>query len=180
MRIIGGNAGGRVLHVPQGLPVRPTTDKAKEALFNHLNHHFNIEGLTVLDLFSGTGSMALEFASRGAIVEVWEIHPKCLAFISESAKTLRLEVNTKKSDVFKSVATRSTKGYDLIFADPPYSDVRLRDLPDHILKNGFLSEDGTFILEHPSMFSFQSHSNFLEARKYGQSMFSFFTNESHA
>ncbi len=126
MRIIGGIHKGKRIDVVKGLPVRPTTDFAKEALFNILYNKLDFEYAEVLDLFSGTGNISLECASRGAMVTSVDSHFGCTRFVSDTAKKLNLNVTTFKSDVFKFISQHH-KAYDVVFADPPYD---LENIPD--------------------------------------------------
>lgn len=179
MRIISGTLKGKRIIAPTNLPVRPTTDFAKEALFNILNNQWYFDEITVLDLFSGIGSISLEFASRGAkkITSVDNFHG-CVKFLDETAKNLNLDhvIHTQKSDAIKFVEKKATKGYDIVFADPPY------DLPEEdylkllngVLENNWLEEEGNFILEHPSTINFEEHPRFIQHKKYGNVHFSFF------
>lgn len=177
MRIIGGKLRGLRLNTPKNLPVRPTTDLAKEALFNILNNQVEFEGLNVLDLFSGTGNISLEFASRGArqVVAIdRSIH--CINYLKDTARQHHLEdIKTFKADVFKYLEME-TEQYDLIFADPPYDLNRIPDIPRIIFEKGLLSADGLLIVEHQSMQNLAQHQAFVEQRKYGHSSFSFFKN----
>jgi 16S rRNA (guanine(966)-N(2))-methyltransferase RsmD len=178
MRIISGTHKGRQLQAPAKLPVRPTTDRAKEALFNYLTHRFDFEEVNVLDLFAGTGNISYEFASRGtkSILAV-DIHPGCVSYIRSTAATLGMDkLETLQVDVFKWL-TKKQGQWDLVFADPPYAHSSLKELPGLILNNGFLKEDGLLILEHPANFNFQNEWGFVEARAYGQSVFSIFSPE---
>lgn len=174
MRIIGGTLKGIRITPTKGLPVRPTTDKAKESLFNILNFRLDWNNLHALDLFSGTGSIALELASRGAAsVQCVDIHGKCCAFITEMAKKYELPIQVSRSDVFRYIKKCTTR-YPLIFADPPYLDKRIGLLPEMILEQDILEKEGLFILEHPSGLALPGKHRPYEQRKYGQSMFSFF------
>jgi len=176
MRIIGGSAAGLRLNPPQNLPVRPTTDLAKEALFNILNNRIDIEDLVCLDLFAGTGNITFELASRGAkLVDSIDIHGKCILYIEQSAKKMNLtQIKTRKADVFKFIKSAKTT-YDLIFADPPYDIAQLPQLPALILEANLLNESGLLIVEHPSHRKLAEHENFIETRKYGNSSFSFYS-----
>ncbi len=177
MRIIGGKLKGLRLNPPNGLPVRPTTDLAKEALFNILQNHIDTEGLKVLDLFSGTGNLSLEFASRGA-AEVIAVDKsiRCIHFLNDTARQHGLEqIKTYNADVFKYLDLE-TAVYDLIFADPPYDLSRIPELPKIIFEKKLLTEGGLLIIEHQSMQNLSHHPAFMEQRKYGHSSFSFFKN----
>jgi len=175
MRIIGGALKGLRLNPPKNLPVRPTTDLAKEALFNILQNQITFDDINVLDLFSGTGNIAFEFASRAAkqVVSVdRSIH--CIHYIKDTAKQHQLgNIKTFKADVFKYLELETDK-YNLIFADPPYDLNRIPEIPKAVFEKGLLLPDGLLIVEHQSMQNLSNHPNFVEQRKYGHSSFSFF------
>lgn len=176
MRIISGDLRGRKIDPPKGLPVRPTTDMAKEALFNVISNRLLFEDLRVLDLFSGTGNISLEFASRGVndLVAV-DQNFKCCSFLTNIAEEFNLQgIKVVRDRVFKFLE-RSHEPFDLIFADPPYDLTELAEIPDRIFKTNLLKPNGLLILEHPSYQNFSNHINFTEKRKYGQTSFSFFT-----
>ncbi len=179
MRIISGTLKGRRITAPNNSPVRPTTDFAKEALFNILNNEWYFDEITVLDLFSGIGSISLEFASRGAkkVTSVDNFYG-CVKFLDETANQLKLDniITTVKSDVLKYLEKQPAKKFDIIFADPPY-DLELtsyQKMIELILTNQWLDEGGNFVLEHPSTISFEEHPNFVQHKKYGNVHFSFF------
>ena len=175
MRIIGGKLKGLRLNTPKNLPVRPTTDLAKEALFNILNNLVEFEDLNVLDLFSGTGNISLEFASRGArqVISV-DRSILCINYLKDTARQHRLEdIKTFKADVFKYLEMETDK-YDLIFADPPYDLNRIPEIPKIIFDKQLLTAGGLLIVEHQSMQNLSQHPAFVEQRKYGHSSFSFF------
>lgn len=175
MRIIGGTSAGRLLRPPKGLPVRPTTDLAKESLFNILNNRIDFEGIAVLDLFSGTGSIAFEFASRGAgeVIAV-ELNPKCVQYIRQVATDHSFSaLSTVKANVFPFLASLS-KPFNLIFADPPYSMKEVALIPDFIFERNLLKEGGWLIVEHDIFISFEAHPYFIEERHYGKVHFTFF------
>jgi 16S rRNA (guanine966-N2)-methyltransferase len=177
MRIIGGQLKGLRLNPPKGLPVRPTTDLAKEALFNILNNLIDIEGMRVLDLFSGTGNLSLEFASRDA-VEVISVDKsiRCVHFLKDMARQHGLsQIKTYNADVFKFLELEN-ETYDLIFADPPYDLSRIPEIVKIVFEKKLLSADGILIVEHQSMQNLSNHPAFIEQRKYGHSSFSFFRN----
>ncbi|MEM6806950.1 MAG: 16S rRNA (guanine(966)-N(2))-methyltransferase RsmD [Bacteroidota bacterium] len=175
MRIIGGTYGGRILQVPKGLPVRPTTDRTKESLFNILEHRLYWEDSRVLDLFSGTGNIALECVSRGAaFVQAVDRHRKCISSIERHKKILKADLpEVLCMDVWKYVKTSKDR-YNLIFIDPPYAMPKQEELLALIFERNILAEEGLLILEHSSSLSFSSLPRFSELRKYGSSHLSFF------
>ena len=176
MRIIGGELKGRLFRPGKNFKARPTTDFARENLFNILSNRIDFEETSVLDLFAGTGSISFEFASRGCksvtSVEIDHVH---YAFIASVITQLKLDkiVHLLRYDVLKFIP-RCTEKYDLIFADPPYQLKGLRDIPDHILKHSLLKPDGILILEHGKTDNFSEHPNLFEERAYGSVHFSFF------
>lgn len=178
MRIIGGRLKGLRLNPPTNLPVRPTTDLAKEALFNILNNQLDFEGLKVLDLFSGTGNIAMEFASRNAekVVAV-DRAAQCVQYLKDMAVKVKLpEITTFKADVFKFLEAE-TDQYDLIFADPPYDLDKIPQLPNAVFTRNLLLPDGLLIIEHPSYQNLSNQPGFSEKRIYGNTAFSFFRNQ---
>lgn len=175
MRIIGGTLKGLRLNPPKNLPVRPTTDMAKEALFNILQNKLDIEDLKILDLFSGTGNISLEFGSRGAkeITSV-DLNVGCYNYLKLKSKELKLEqIKPLKGDVFKFLSS-TLETYDLIFADPPYDITRIPEIATLVFDKKLLRDNGLLIIEHQSMQNLTKHPNFTETRKYGYSSFSFF------
>lgn len=178
MRIVSGKFRGRKLHPPAGLPVRPTTDFAKEGLFNILDNLVDFEELDVLDLFSGTGSIAFEFLSREAkSVTAVDINNRCLDFIEKTSEHLKSgNIRIIREDVFRFME-RSRESYDLIFADPPYDLADIKKIPDFVMKSGILRKTGWFILEHGAGDQFDLHPRFIRHRKYGNVNFSFFRQE---
>jgi 16S rRNA (guanine966-N2)-methyltransferase len=175
MRIIGGILKGKHFDAPARLPVRPTTDKAKEALFNILFNTYDFEECEVLDLFSGTGSICIEFASRGikSVLAV-DKHPGCVAWIKSVAEQFKLDqIETQKADTFKFLA-EETKKYNIIFADPPYDLPNINQIPQLVMDNNLLTDNGILIVEHPPMLKLNQYPGFTEVRKYGNSSFSFF------
>src|ERR1700743_2848772 len=180
MRIIGGRLKGLRLNPPNNLPVRPTTDLAKEALFNILLNQIEFEDIEVLDLFSGTGNISLEFASRGAaqVISVdRSIH--CVNYLKDTARQHKLEnIKTYKADVFKYLQLENVQ-YDLIFADPPYDLNQIPEIPKIVFEKNILKPDGLLIVEHQSMQNLSQHPKFVEQRKYGHSSFSFFRNSTN-
>ncbi|MFI2742896.1 16S rRNA (guanine(966)-N(2))-methyltransferase RsmD [Zhouia sp. PK063] len=176
MRIISGKYKGKRLLAPKKLPVRPTTDFAKESLFNILNNHFYFDEVTVLDLFSGTGNISYEFASRGCEnITAVDGDYNCIQFINKTAKELDFNINTFKSDVFKFLENY-TNTSDVIFADPPYefSLEQFSKIPELVFQNNLLGEDGFLIVEHSKHTDLSALPNFSYAKKYGGNMFSFF------
>lgn len=179
MRIISGKYKGRRITAPKNLPVRPTTDMAKEALFNILNNHFYFEEISVIDLFSGTGNISYEFASRGT-KEIYAIdkHFGCTKFVYDTAKTFDFSINSYKSDVYKFLEKTPLKA-DIIFADPPYDFEKEKfiQIVDLIFENNILNEEGLLIIEHSKHTDLSDHSNFEYSKKYGGNVFSFFENK---
>ena len=175
MRIIGGRYRGRRIEPPSNFRARPTTDFAREGLFNVLNNRIDFETATVLDLFSGTGSIGYEFASRGAAtIHLVERDPRHIAGIRKIIKDLGLEnIRPIHIDVRAYLQTCSIQ-YDIVFADPPYDLAWLDELPDLVIQSGVIKEDGFFILEHPRGLNFSGHESFFEHRSYGGVNFSFF------
>jgi 16S rRNA (guanine966-N2)-methyltransferase len=175
MRIISGSHRGRQIHPPHNLPVRPTTDMAKESLFNVLNNLVDFEEITALDLFAGTGNISYEFFSRGAKeVMAVEIDRKCVNFIEKTCRLLTADCLTVfQSDVFHFLK-HPFSTYDIIFADPPYDMEHLEELPDLVFNGEVLDPDGIFILEHSKRFRFEDHPFFDQQRTYGNVNFTFF------
>ncbi len=176
MRIISGQYGGRRFEAPRNLQARPTTDIAKEGLFNILQNRIGFEGISALDLFSGTGSISFELLSRGAAsvvgVEMGRPQQQFIQKVSQELKIGR-ELQLVRGDVFKYLKG-SSQQFDLIFADPPYALTELPQLPDLIFEGNRLKEGGLFILEHGKENDFSLHPHFVELRKYGAVHFSFF------
>ncbi len=176
MRIISGKYKGKRIIAPKKLPVRPTTDMAKESLFNILNNHFYFDEVTLLDLFSGIGSISLEFASRGCqYITSVDAHAGCIQFLNKTAKELGLSLQTVKSDVFKFLNLYKQPS-DIIFADPPYDldEAKFAEIEHLVFKNNLLSEEGFLIIEHAKHTSLEHLPNFSFAKSYGSSTFSFF------
>ncbi|MBZ9730941.1 RsmD family RNA methyltransferase [Salegentibacter sp. JZCK2] len=178
MRIISGTHKGKRLIAPKKLPVRPTTDMSKEALFNILNNNFQFSQLSVLDLFSGTGNIAYEFASRGSQeVTAVDANYDCVKFIKKTAQELDLNITTIKSDVFKFLEKAYVKA-DIIFADPPYDfeKEKFLQIPQLVFEKNLLNPNGQLIIEHSKHTDLSDFPNFIEGRRYGGSVFSFFEN----
>lgn len=178
MRIIAGSLRGRRLNPPANLPVRPTTDMARESLFNILNNYVDYEECTVMDLFAGTGAVSLEFVSRGVkSVTSIEINNQCTEFIKSAARQMGVEnIHVVRADVF-DLLKRAYKKFDIIFADPPYALADLAKLPDMVFEKELLTEDGIFVLEHPREYQFEEHPHFWQHRAYGKVNFTFFANK---
>jgi RNA methyltransferase, rsmD family len=179
MRIIGGKYKRRRFDVPKSFNARPTTDFAKENLFNVLQHYIDFEGITALDLFSGTGSISVELLSRGASrVVALEQRREHATFIHSVAKELGEEKHLQvlQADVFRFLrgAKSQSSLYDFIFADPPYKLSEIAVLPELILGSGLLKPDGLLVVEHPQQYDFSSLPHFAERRVYGSVNFSLF------
>lgn len=175
MRVISGIYRHRRFDVPNTFKARPTTDFAKENLFNILANRIDFEEATALDLFSGTGSISIELLSRGCqrVVSV-EKEPEHYAFISKVMETVRTDKSLiVKGDVFKYLE-RCQEQFDFIFADPPYQLEELPLLPEIVLGRNILKADGMFVLEHGSKHDFKDNPRFVEMREYGSVHFSFF------
>jgi 16S rRNA (guanine(966)-N(2))-methyltransferase RsmD len=175
MRIIGGKLRGKNILPPQVYKARPTTDFAKEGLFNILNNEYDMEGLKVLDLFGGTGAISYEFASRGAervyCVEMLPLHANFIK--SQAAKFGMNNLTVVRHNVFEFLEICHEK-FDIIFADPPYALEGLANIPDKVFERDILHPGAYFILEHPEEFNFSGHQYFVKERKYGNVHFSFF------
>ena len=175
MRIITGKYKGRHFEIPRSFKARPTTDFAKENIFNVLIQYVDLEDATALDLFSGTGSITLELLSRGCSqvisVEMDRDHHR---FICECIKKLDTQACIPlRADVFRFLKSCKTQ-FDFIFADPPYALKEIPTIPDLIFEKGLLKENGLFILEHGKDHDFSEHPHFLEHRSYGSVNFSLF------
>jgi 16S rRNA (guanine966-N2)-methyltransferase len=176
MRIISGKYKGRRISPPKGLPVRPTTDMSKEALFNVINNHFSFESLKILDLFAGTGNISYEFASRGsAPITSVDGDFGCVKFIKQVAAEYDFNIAATKSDVFKFLE-RNNASFDIIFADPPYAlDQKIFEkIVLLIFEKNTLNDDGMMIIEHSKYTKLDHMDNFSFKKTYGGSIFSFF------
>jgi len=175
MRIVSGIYRGRRLQPPANLPVRPTTDFAKEGLFNVLSNLVDFESLKVLDLFTGTGSIAFEFLSRGAIeVTAVDANHQCISFIKKTAESFGARnIQPVKSNSFVFIKRMWTE-YDLIFADPPYDLEGIESIPDLIFDSKLLAAKGMLILEHSVRYRFEQHPCFFQHRNYGSVNFTLF------
>ena len=176
MRIISGKYKGRRISPPKGLPVRPTTDMSKEALFNVLNNHFSFEGLKILDLFAGTGNISYEFASRGSTpITSVDGDFGCVKFIKQVATEFDFNIAATKSDVFTYLEKCKTS-YDIIFADPPYAldQATFEKIVSLIFEKELLNQDGMMVIEHSKYTKLDHMINFSFKKSYGGSIFSFF------
>lgn len=176
MRIISGKLKGRVINPPKNLRARPTTDFAKENLFNVIASNLDIEGAAVLDLFAGTGSISYEFASRGvASVTSVEINAVHYNYISSTAKQFGLDnIYPVKANSFLYLKSTSKK-FDIIFADPPYDISGVETIPGLVFGNSLLNDGGWLIVEHSKSNDFSAYPGFLQLRTYGSVNFSIFT-----
>lgn len=176
MRIISGKYKGKRLIAPKKLPVRPTTDFAKEALFNILNNRIEFSDIKLLDLFAGTGNISYEFASRGTNeITAVDSHYGCLKYINKTSEELSFTINTVKADVLKYLSSCSLK-FDVIFADPPYN-LELNSFEkiiNNVFNNDLLTEYGILIIEHSKHTNLSDSKYFTKERRYGGSIFSFF------
>ncbi len=175
MRIVGGKYRGRIFTPGKSFKARPTTDMAKESLFNVLQNYTDFEQIKALDLFSGTGSISYELTSRGCTdVTAVEINPAHVQFIKEVIEKLdEKHIRLVKSNAFV-FAARIKEQFDLIFADPPYDHPKFGEVAELIFTNNLLKPDGIFILEHSSEYDFSKHLHFKELRRYGSVHFSIF------
>ena len=179
MRIISGIYGRRRFDVPSSFSARPTTDFAKENLFNVVNNLLDLEDTDALDLFAGTGSISFELLSRGCrLVTSVEKNNAHASFIAKVAKELKTDaLNLIRGDVFRYLHSAPVEGFDFIFADPPYALKELPDVPRIVMERKLLREGGLFIMEHPKNYDFSDLPGFLQHRVYGSVNFSFFARE---
>jgi 16S rRNA (guanine966-N2)-methyltransferase len=179
MRIIGGEHGGRRINPPAKMPyTRPTTDVAKEGLFNILQNNLEFDGMKTLDIFGGTGSISYELASRGATdLTIVEKDPAMFEFIKKTSTDLKLE-NFKviKMEVFKFLENCSDQ-FDFIFAGPPYALNTIDEIPKKIVEKQLLKPNGWFVLEHTPRNNYEGYPLFVTARNYGTTIFSIFVNK---
>ncbi len=175
MRVIRGSHRGRIIHPPNNLPVRPTTDLAKESLFNILENHFFLQDLSVLDLFAGTGSISYEFASRGSkLVVAVDTNLRCIRFITDTSRQLEfITLRTMRVNAFSYLKQTSQK-FDIIFADPPYDLEGTELIPGMVFERELLAEEGWLVMEHSREKDFRDQPRFFDQRKYGKVNFSFF------
>ncbi len=178
MRIVGGSLRGKRFQPPRRMPARPTTDFAKEGLFNILEHRLDWARTRYLDLFAGTGNLCYEIGSRGCTdITAVEKDPGMTRFIRENAEAFGLDVRVVPADVFRFLDDAPRRGeapWTLIFAGPPYPLPNLDEIPDRLLEAGVLAPEGIFVLEHNPNHDFSGHPHRREERKYGQTRFSFF------
>jgi len=175
MRIVGGKFKRRIISPPKNLPVRPTTDLAKESLFNILGNIIDLDDKKVVDLFSGTGNIAYEFVSRGAasVLSV-ETNFQCIKFIRQTATQLDMpELTVIQSDVFRFLKS-GHQAFDVIFADPPYALEHIPEIATLVFDNKRLNPGGWLIIEHPKSVDFSEAEHFHSHRKYGKVNFTFF------
>ncbi|MCC8153264.1 MAG: 16S rRNA (guanine(966)-N(2))-methyltransferase RsmD [Tannerellaceae bacterium] len=179
MRIISGKYGRRRFDVPSSFSARPTTDFAKENLFNVIGNLVDLEGMVALDLFAGTGSISYELLSRGcAKVVAVEKNNKHAAFIAKVVEQLKdKNLTLIRGDVFKYLQTVPAQSFDFIFADPPYALPELPKIPEIVHERTLLKEGGIFIMEHPKEYDFSNLPNFYQHRVYGSVNFSIFFKE---
>lgn len=181
MRIITGKYKGRHFDIPRTFKARPTTDFAKENIFNVLIQYVDFEDATALDLFSGTGSISLELLSRGCSqvvsVELDRDHHRfikeCFAKLEKNNQSSTSNVQCIRGDVFRFIKSCKQQ-YDIVFADPPYALKELPQIPDLVIEKQLLKENGIFVFEHGKDYDFSQHPNFIEHRSYGSVNFSLF------
>lgn len=175
MRIISGFLKGRKIEPPKDFTARPTTDFAREGLFNMLFNRIDIGGAKVLDLFSGSGTVGFEFVSRGA-AEVISVDSdmSVIKFIRKKAEEFNTpQLRPFRFDALQYIARAGTT-FDIVFCDPPFERENLNEIPDAVFERGILKKDGLLILEHEDGISFETHPRYLEDRSYGRVKFSFF------
>lgn len=176
MRIISGKYKGRRITAPPHLPIRPTTDMAKESLFNILNNQFHFSSLQVLDLCAGMGNISFEFGSRGAVqITSVDENAGCTKFIQQISEELNLPITVIKSDIFNYLE-KTSQQFDIIFADPPYAfeQSQFDKIVQLVFQNKLLNEEGILVVEHSKNTDLSHHPNYTSTRKYGGSHFSFF------
>lgn len=182
MRIISGKYKGRRISPPKNLPVRPTTDMSKEALFNILNNYFNLSGLKILDLFAGTGNISYEFASRGSEnITAVDADFGCVKFIKQTANEFDFNIAAIKSNVFQFLEKANSQ-FDIIFADPPYGleQKDFEKIVNLVFEKNLLDEEGMMVIEHSKYTPLKHMSNFSFEKNYGGSYFSFFEFENES
>jgi 16S rRNA (guanine(966)-N(2))-methyltransferase RsmD len=179
MRIVGGAFGGRRFNPPTGIPARPTTDVAKEGLFNTLENMIDLEGISTCDLFGGTGSISYELASRGAArMRLIERDPTSINFIIKTAKELDIynKMDIIRGDVFRFIKG-NTEAYDFIFAGPPYALATIDEIPALVTEHRMLNPGGVFVLEHTPRNNYERSAGYVRSKNYGTTIFSFFQND---
>ena len=176
MRIISGKNKGQRISFPKNLPVRPTTDMAKEGLFNIISNNYNFEDISVIDLFAGSGNISYEFYSRG-VQKVLAIdnNSKCTSFIIKQSKSLKMNISVVKRNVYKFLENNRVNA-DIFFADPPYSEnmKKLNSIIELVLNSEMLNDKGVLIIEHFKKINFLDHKRIVDSRTYGDSALSFF------
>ena len=174
MRIIGGKHKGKNIIAPKNLPVRPTTDFAKESLFNILNNRIVFEDCKLLELFAGTGNIGYEFSSRGCeeITSV-DVNFQCIQFIKRMNKEFQFNNRVIRSEAMRFLK-QCKEQYNFIFADPPYQMEGINNIPTLVFEKEILKPDGILVIEHEKNLNFSKHTNFQENRHYGRVNFSFF------
>ena len=174
MRIIAGIYKGKNIIAPKNLPVRPTTDFAKESLFNILINRIDFSNTNLLELFAGTGNIGYEFASRGCTnITSVDVNFQCVQFMKQMNRELKLNNRIIRTDAIRFLK-QIKEPYSFIFADPPYQMEGITSIPNIIFKKNLLTKGGTLIIEHDKKLDFSDHSNFQEKRNYGRVNFSFF------
>jgi len=175
MRIISGNHRGKKIVAPENLPVRPTTDFAKESLFNILNNYFYFDAISVLDLFAGTGNISYEFAAREAVnVIAVDNNELCTNFIDRTAKLLKFDnLKVVCNDAVRFL-TACKQPFNVIFADPPYDWGKHDIIPQLVFENNLLCKDGFLVIEHSAEINFEGFPKFYQQRRYGKVNFSVF------
>lgn len=178
MRIINGRYKNRRFNIPKNLKIRPTTDKAKESLFNILENMVNFNEIKTLDLFSGSGNISYEFFSRGSSVTSVDSNIKCIKFISNVSKNYGMDFSIIKKDVFNYLNSSKLK-FDIVFADPPYNMPKNNycKLIKLIFEKNIISNNGIIVIEHSSFLNFEKHEKFFKSKKYGDVNFSFLINK---
>jgi len=176
MRIISGENKGQRISFPKNLPVRPTTDIAKEGLFNIISNNYNFNEISVIDLFAGSGNISYEFYSRGVqkILAV-DNNYKCTCFITKQSKSLEMNISVVKRNVYEFLQHNRVNA-DIFFADPPYSEnmKKLNSIIELVLNSEMLNDKGVLIIEHFKKINFLDHKRIVDSRTYGDSSFSFF------
>ena len=179
MRIVSGIYRRRRFDVPKSFSARPTTDFAKENLFNVIANLIDLDDTDALDLFAGTGSISFELASRGCkrvtSIEKNNAHASFIAKVITELDTDAIDL--VRGDVFRFLQTAKADSYDFIFADPPYALKELEDIPRLVLEKELLREGGVFVMEHPKTNDFSALPYFYQHREYGSVNFSIFLKE---